>query len=165
MQQSKKKEYLVQNSKLSQKHFIQTVQNLRLTRSQNALHFGMKMFKIASVSGDPPQTPLGQLTTLPRPLVVRGFLPSAIASSSIRHLHACFPTRTLSQIAELLDLCFRLPAPYSIPASAPYNYDLCVKLQNCRYLCSMNTPPHSCLWTLFTRHERNQKYLNIYLPL
>jgi len=44
------------------------------------------MFKIASVSGAPPQTPVGKLTTLPDPLVVRGFLPSAIAASRLWRL-------------------------------------------------------------------------------
>src|SRR6218665_668910 len=44
---------------------------MRLTRSQNVLHFRVKctpflhkMFKIASASGAPPHTPLGELTTL-----------------------------------------------------------------------------------------------------
>src|SRR6218665_2645823 len=42
------------------------------------------MFKIAWVSGAPPQTPLGNLRRSPDPLVVRGFLPSAIAVSRLR---------------------------------------------------------------------------------
>ena len=45
------------------------------------------MFKIASVSGAPLQTPLGELTTLPRPPSRdRGFLPSAITVSRLRRL-------------------------------------------------------------------------------
>src|SRR6218665_4018716 len=39
------------------------------------------MFKIASVSGAPPQTPLGSLRRSPDPLVMRGFLPLSIAVS------------------------------------------------------------------------------------
>jgi len=45
------------------------------------------MFKIASVSGAPPQTPLGAYDATPDPLIVRGFLPSAIAASGLRRLH------------------------------------------------------------------------------
>src|SRR6218665_646391 len=37
---------------------------MRFTRSKNVLHFGIIMVKIASVSGDPPKTTLGELTTL-----------------------------------------------------------------------------------------------------
>src|SRR6218665_3210774 len=52
------------------------------------------MFKIASVSGAPPQTPMGSLRRSPDPLVVRGFLPSAIAASRLRRLH--FPRSFLN---------------------------------------------------------------------
>src|SRR6218665_1722276 len=59
---------------------------MRLTRAQNVLHFARKLFKIASVSGAPPQTPL---TTLPRTPSRKGLLafgnrsfpPSALAIS------------------------------------------------------------------------------------
>src|SRR6218665_602742 len=44
------------------------------------------MFKILTVSGAPPQTPRGSLRRSPDPLVARGFLPSAIASSRLRRL-------------------------------------------------------------------------------
>ena len=37
--------------------------------------------------GAPPQTPLGSLPRSHRPLVGRGFLPSAIAASRLRRLH------------------------------------------------------------------------------
>src|SRR6218665_4225287 len=44
--------------------------------STNVPPFSLKMFEIASVSGAPPQTPLGELYDAPPdPLVVRGFLP------------------------------------------------------------------------------------------
>jgi len=46
-----------------------------------------EMFKIASISGAPPQTPLSGLTTLSQTLVARGFLPSAIAASRLWRLH------------------------------------------------------------------------------
>jgi len=53
------------------------------------MYFARKLLKIASVSGAPPQTPLGELTTLPRPPSRKGllafgiwsFLPSALAIS------------------------------------------------------------------------------------
>src|SRR6218665_3291854 len=48
--------------------------------------FWHEMFKIASVSGAPPQTPLGSLRRSPDPLVGRGFLPSAIAASRLQRL-------------------------------------------------------------------------------
>src|SRR6218665_4228587 len=44
------------------------------------------MLKIASVSGALPHTPLGSLRRSPNPLVVRGFLHSAIAVSGLRRL-------------------------------------------------------------------------------
>src|SRR6218665_684225 len=55
------------------------------------LKFWLEMFKITSVSGALPQTPLGELTTLPRPpsregLLAfgnRSFAPSALALSQI----------------------------------------------------------------------------------
>src|SRR6218665_3128397 len=47
------------------------------------------MFKIRSVSGAPPQTLWGSLR---RPLVVRGFLPSAIVALSLRRLKFPQPT-------------------------------------------------------------------------
>src|SRR6218665_2866029 len=47
--------------------------------------FWHEMLKISSVSEAPPQTPLGELTKLPRPLVAKGFLLSAIAASRLRH--------------------------------------------------------------------------------
>src|SRR6218665_688711 len=59
---------------------------MTLTRYKNVLHPRHEMFKIASVSRAPPQTPLGELTTLCRPLVVRGFLPSVAAASRLRRL-------------------------------------------------------------------------------
>src|SRR6218665_1365467 len=48
--------------------------------------FWHEMFKIASLSGAPPQTPLGSLPRSLRPLVGRCFLPSAIAASRLRRL-------------------------------------------------------------------------------
>ena len=47
-----------------------------------------EMFKIALITGAPPQTPLRELTTVPQTpyMVVRGFLPSAIAASRLRRL-------------------------------------------------------------------------------
>src|SRR6218665_2573390 len=61
---------------------------------QKWTQFWHEMLKIASVSGAEPQTPLGELTTLPRPpsvegllafLVAKGFLLSAIAALRLRH--------------------------------------------------------------------------------
>src|SRR6218665_3612668 len=70
---------------------------MRLTRLKKPTPFWHEMFKIASVSGAEPQTPLGELTTLPRPpsrngLLAfgnRSFAPSALALS---------PTRTYSLV-------------------------------------------------------------------
>src|SRR6218665_2217824 len=51
------------------------------------------MFKITSVSGAPPQTPLGELTTLPPdPLIVSGFAPKALAPRPLRRLKADPPS-------------------------------------------------------------------------
>src|SRR6218665_3002277 len=57
------------------------------------------MFKIASVSGDPPQTLLSEFRTLPIPLIVRGFLPSAIAVSAIAASAIAASAITASAIA------------------------------------------------------------------
>src|SRR6218665_788315 len=76
-----------------------------------------EMFKIASVSGAPPQAQLGELTTLPRPLVVRGFLPS---QSQLGAFGACNNPNSgvlISRpIPQLLDRCCTssiLPQPRS----------------------------------------------------
>ena len=45
-----------------------------------------EMFKIASVSGAPPDPAGGAYGAPSDPLVVRGFLPSAIAASPLRRL-------------------------------------------------------------------------------
>src|SRR6218665_569887 len=59
---------------------------MRLTTSQNALHFGMKCSKLRRFLGLRPR-PTGELTTLPPdPLVGRCFLPSAIKASRLRRL-------------------------------------------------------------------------------
>jgi len=54
-----------------------------------------------------PQAPLGELTTLPRPLVVRGFLLSAIAASHLR----CLQFLRLARSGRLYT-----------PSSRPYTY-------------------------------------------
>src|SRR6218665_971832 len=58
--------------------------------------FWHEMFKIASDSGAPPQTPLRELTTLPRtdpPIVVMGFFLFEIAASIAPLALAIFPTQ------------------------------------------------------------------------
>ena len=87
---------------------------MRLTRAQNVLHFARKLFKIASVSGAPPQTPLQGLTTLPQTpyIVVRGFLPSAIAASRLRCLQ--FPRHEYSGTYEI---CL---APHGLKSNSAY---------------------------------------------
>src|SRR6218665_3422837 len=63
------------------------------------------MLKIASVSGVPPQTPLGSLRRSPDPVVAKGFLLSAIAVS--RLWHSQFELLAYShKHTQLLDLKF-----------------------------------------------------------
>jgi len=70
------------------------------------------MLKIASSSGAPPQTPLSELTTLPRiPIVVRGFLLSAIAAVRAPSALAIFPHSNVlvgPSPNKLLDLADRI---------------------------------------------------------
>ena len=79
---------------------IWLLQNMRLTTSQNALHFGMKCSKYRRFLGLRPR-PAEELTTLsPDPLVCRCFLPSAITASHLRRLqfpqlHVYRPMRKL----------------------------------------------------------------------
>src|SRR6218665_324011 len=84
---------------------------MRLTRSQNVFHFRVKctpflhkMFKIASASGAPPQTPLGSLRRSPRREGLlafgnRSFAPSALALSPI------FPISVPPKLSTDLRLC------------------------------------------------------------
>src|SRR6218665_1701324 len=59
---------------------------MRLTTSQNALHFGIKCSKLRRFLGLRPRPRWGAYDTPPDLLVGRGFLPSAIAASRLRHL-------------------------------------------------------------------------------
>src|SRR6218665_2387444 len=54
---------------------------MRLTTSQNALHFGMKCSKLCRFLGLCPRPRWGAYDAPPDSLVGRGFLPSAIAAS------------------------------------------------------------------------------------
>src|SRR6218665_2352772 len=70
-----------------QKLFFDLIVNkYEIKKIPNCTLFGMKCSKILTVSGAPPQTPLGSLRRSLDPLVARGFLPSAIAASRLRHL-------------------------------------------------------------------------------
>ena len=59
-----------------------------INRIQKCTPFWLEMFKIASVSGAPRSgvPRWGAYDALPDPLVVKGFLPSAIAFSRLRRL-------------------------------------------------------------------------------
>src|SRR6218665_1132935 len=59
---------------------------MRLTRAKNVLHFGIKCSKLRPFLGLRPRPRWGAYHGPPDPLVVRGFLPSAIAASRLRHL-------------------------------------------------------------------------------
>src|SRR6218665_873868 len=85
---------------------------MTLTRYKNVLHPRHEMFKIASVSRAPPQTPLGELTTLCRPLVVRGFLPSVAAASRLRRLQ-------FHRLASGCGVRLSDPAPYLEALASP----------------------------------------------
>src|SRR6218665_3575103 len=65
---------------------------MRLTTSQNTLHFGMKCSKSRQFLGLRPRPRWGAYDAPTDPLVVRGFLPSAIAASGIWPLQ--FPRLT-----------------------------------------------------------------------
>src|SRR6218665_990895 len=85
--------------------------NRRFTRSQNVPNFGLKCsISLWFLTADPARV---DCKALPDPLVVRDFLPSAIAASRLRRLQ-------FDPLTQLLDLNFPLQAPYSIPGSAPH---------------------------------------------
>src|SRR6218665_1292231 len=67
---------------------------MRLTASQNALHFGMKCSKLRRILGLRPIPSWGSLRRSSDPLVGRSFLPLAIAASRLRRLQfpQQFPT-------------------------------------------------------------------------
>src|SRR6218665_4120465 len=71
---------------------------MRLTTSQNALHFGMKCSKLCRFLGLRPRPRWGAYDAPPYPLVGRGFLPSEIAHSRLRRLQfpplACLYAKT-----------------------------------------------------------------------
>ena len=59
---------------------------MRLTRAQNVLHLAWNVQNRVGFWGSVPDPAGGAYDALPDPLVVRGFLPSAIAVSCLRHL-------------------------------------------------------------------------------
>src|SRR6218665_676218 len=61
--------------------------NVRLQGSKIVLHLGLKCSKSRRFLGLRPRPRWGSLQRSPDPLVVRGFLPSAIAASRLRRLH------------------------------------------------------------------------------
>src|SRR6218665_1896015 len=63
---------------------ISLLKNMRLTTSQNALHFGMKCSKLCRLLGLCPRPRWGSLRPSPRPPSRQ---PSAIAASCLRRLH------------------------------------------------------------------------------
>src|SRR6218665_3599845 len=69
-------------------YFLYLLKNFRLTGSQNVLNFGMKSSKSRRFLGLCPRPRWGSLRRSPVPdaLVVRGFLPSAIAASHLQSL-------------------------------------------------------------------------------
>src|SRR6218665_1995311 len=74
-------------------HFsIWLLKNMRLTTSQNSLHFGVKCRKLRRFLGPRPRPRWGAYNALPDLLVSRGFLPSAIVASRLRRLQ--FPKLT-----------------------------------------------------------------------
>src|SRR6218665_4044212 len=71
---------------------------MRLTTSQNALHFGIKCSKLCRFLGLRPRPRWGADDAPPDPLADRGFLPLAIAASRLRRLQfpplACLYAKT-----------------------------------------------------------------------
>jgi len=80
-----------------------------------------EMFKIASVSGAPPQTPLGELTTLPQ--TPKSWGASCLQQSQLRAFGACsYPNAHVLVGIPASKPPFRLFAPQ--PPSSGYATDL-----------------------------------------
>src|SRR6218665_3762571 len=79
-------------------YFFDLFKNVRSTESQNVLHFGMKCSKSRRFLGlrvlGAPRS--GAYDAIPDPLVVKGFLPSAIAFSRLRRLIQLKPPKQKS---------------------------------------------------------------------
>ena len=86
---------------------------MRLT-SQNVLHFGIKFSKSRRFLGLRPRPHWGSLRRSPDPLIVRGFLPLAIAASRLRRLHFPQFSRFLSpQVLHRFSPLLLTPLPLS----------------------------------------------------
>src|SRR6218665_581747 len=70
---------------------------VRLTGSKNVRHFRLKCSKLRRFLGLRPRLRWGAYDALPDPLVVRGFLPSAIAVSRLRRLIPISPPNKNTQ--------------------------------------------------------------------
>src|SRR6218665_3609487 len=94
------------------------------------------------------QNRFGFWGSAPDPLVVRGFLSSAITASSLPRLQFLH-----SHVLECIPYSFQISvfssgSPYLIPVSAP------VGPMNYGYLCGLCPPPNLCLWALCPHHEK-----------
>src|SRR6218665_2693325 len=93
------------------------VTNRKLTTSENALHFGMKCLKLRRFLGLRPIPHWMSLRRSLRPLVGRGFLPSAIAASRLQRLQ--FP-RIICLYAKNSNISCPESAPPPTPTAPPF---------------------------------------------